>query len=55
MSGEALCALGDGEFTLVPRGAAGQVVPLAVRVPARIPAALRAPIPASTPGHQGQP
>jgi len=55
VSGEALCALGDGEFTLVPRGAAGQVVPLAVRVPARIPAAVRAPIPASTPGRQGQP
>jgi hypothetical protein len=45
VTGEALCALGEGEFTLVPRGAtgqAGQLVPLAVSVPARIPGPLAA-------------
>jgi hypothetical protein len=57
VTGEALCALGDGEFALVPRGAAGRpavaaragpaghpgrVVPLAVSVPARIPGPLAA-------------
>jgi hypothetical protein len=39
VGGEALCALGDGEFTLITRGTAGTegtVVPLALRVPARV-------------------
>jgi len=37
VSGEALCALGEDEFTLVPRADVHRVVPLAVSVPARIP------------------
>ena len=38
VTGEDLCALGEDEFTLVPRADTGRVVPLAVSVPARIPA-----------------
>jgi hypothetical protein len=38
VTGEDLCALGENEFTLVPLAPAGRVVPLAVSVPARIPA-----------------
>lgn len=62
VTGEALCALGEGEFTLVPRGAAGrtgqagqpgQVVPLAVTVPARIPDPLAAPGPGAGGGDSG--
>jgi hypothetical protein len=45
VTGEDLCALGEGEFTLVPRADAGRVVPLAVSVPARIPARQVAPGP----------
>jgi hypothetical protein len=45
VTGEDLCALGEGEFTLVPRADAGRVVPLAVSVPARIPARQLAPGP----------
>jgi hypothetical protein len=37
VTGEQLCALGDGEFTLVPGADGGQMVPLATSVPARIP------------------
>jgi len=37
VTGEDLCALGEDEFTLVPRAEAGRVVPLAVSVAARIP------------------
>jgi len=37
VTGEDLCALGEGEFTLVPGAGGGQVVPLATSVPARIP------------------
>ncbi len=37
VTGDDLCALGEDEFTLVPRAAAGRVVPLAVSIPARIP------------------
>jgi len=45
VTGEDLCALGEDEFTLVPRADAGRVVPLAVSVPARIPARHVAPGP----------
>ena len=37
VTGEALCALAEDEFTLVPRADVRRVVPLAVSVPARIP------------------
>jgi hypothetical protein len=37
VTGEQLCALGDGEFTLVPGADGGRMVPLATSVPARIP------------------
>jgi hypothetical protein len=37
VTGEDLCALGEGEFTLVPGADAGRVVPLAASIPARIP------------------
>jgi hypothetical protein len=43
VTGEDLCTLGEDEFTLVPRADAGRVVPLAVSVPARIPARQAAP------------
>jgi hypothetical protein len=43
VTGEDLRALGEQEFTLVPRADAGRVVPLAVSVPARIPARQVAP------------
>ena len=36
VTGDDLCALGEDEFTLVPRADAGRVVPLAVSIPARI-------------------
>jgi hypothetical protein len=39
VAADALCALGDGQFTLITRGAAetaGTVVPLALHVPARV-------------------
>ncbi len=45
VTGEDLCALGENEFTLVPCASAGRVVPLAVSVPARIPAHQAAPGP----------
>jgi hypothetical protein len=45
VTGEDLCALGEDEFALVPRADAGRVVPLAVSVPARIPAGQVAPGP----------
>jgi hypothetical protein len=38
VTGEDLCALGEDEFTLVPRADADRVVPLALSIPARIPA-----------------
>jgi hypothetical protein len=47
VTGEDLCALGDEEFTLVPRADAGRVVPLAVSVPARIPGGF--PVPGDPP------
>jgi hypothetical protein len=47
VTGEDLCALGEDEFTLVPRADAGRVVPLAVSIPARIPARQVAPTPAA--------
>jgi hypothetical protein len=37
VTGEDLCALGEGEFTLVPGPDGGRVVPLAASIPARIP------------------
>ena len=37
VTGEDLCALREGEFTLVPGAGGGRVVPLAASVPARIP------------------
>jgi hypothetical protein len=37
VTGEDLCALGEGEFTLVPGAGGGRMVPLATSVPARIP------------------
>jgi len=37
VTGEDLCALGEGEFTLVPGAGAGPLVPLATSIPARIP------------------
>jgi hypothetical protein len=37
VTGEELCALGEGEFTLVPGADGGRMVPLATSVPARIP------------------
>jgi hypothetical protein len=37
VTGEELCALGEGEFTLVPGAGGGRMVPLATSVPARIP------------------
>jgi hypothetical protein len=37
VSGEELCALGEGEFTLVPGADGGRLVPLATSIPARIP------------------
>jgi hypothetical protein len=43
VTGEDLCALGEDEFTLIPRAKAGRVVPLAVSVRARIPARQVAP------------
>lgn len=50
VTGDALCTLGEGEFTLVPRAAdASRVVPLAVSVPARIPARQAAPMPGPVP------
>jgi len=45
VTGEDLCALGEDEFTLVPRADTSRVVPLAVSVPARIPAGLVSPGP----------
>jgi hypothetical protein len=38
VTGDDLCALGEDEFTLVPRTDARRVVPLAVSIPARTPA-----------------
>jgi hypothetical protein len=38
VTGDDLCALGEDEFTLVPRTDVRRVVPLAVSIPARIPA-----------------
>jgi len=49
VTGEDLCALAEGEFTLIPRANAGRVVPLAVSVPARIPARQAAPGPGDPP------
>jgi len=37
VTGEDLCALGEGEFTLVPGAGGGRMVPLATSIPARIP------------------
>jgi hypothetical protein len=37
VTGEDLCALGEGEFTLVAGAGAGRLVPLATSIPARIP------------------
>jgi hypothetical protein len=37
VTGEDLCSLGEGEFTLVPGADGGRVVPLAASIPARIP------------------
>jgi hypothetical protein len=37
VTGEELCALAEGEFTLVPGADGGQMVPLATSIPARIP------------------
>ena len=37
VTGEELCALGEGEFTLVPGADFGRMAPLAMSVPARIP------------------
>jgi hypothetical protein len=37
VAGEELCALGEGEFTLVPGADGGRMVPLATSIPARIP------------------
>jgi hypothetical protein len=37
VTGDDLCALGEGEFTLVPGADGGPVVPLAASIPARIP------------------
>jgi hypothetical protein len=37
VTGEELCALGEGEFTLVPGAGGGRMVPLATGIPARIP------------------
>ena len=37
VTGEELCALGEGEFTLVPGADGARMVPLATSVPARIP------------------
>jgi len=37
VTGEELCALGAGEFTLVPGADGGRMAPLAMSVPARIP------------------
>ena len=37
VTGEELCALGEGEFTLVPGADGGRMAPLAMSVPARIP------------------
>jgi hypothetical protein len=50
VTGEDLCALGEDEFTLVPRADAGRVVPLAVSIPARIPARQVAPGPGAADG-----
>jgi hypothetical protein len=53
VTGDALCALGEGEFTLVPRATdASRVVPLAVSVPARVPARQAAPAPGAV-GEEG--
>jgi hypothetical protein len=37
VTGDDLCALGEGEFTLVPGAGGGRMVPLATSIPARIP------------------
>jgi hypothetical protein len=55
VTGEDLCALGEDEFTLVPRADAGRVVPLAVSVPARIPAGQVAPGPGAAAVPPGEP
>jgi hypothetical protein len=54
VTGEDLGALGEDEFTLVPRADARRVVPLAVSVPARIPARQVAPGPEAA-GGDGRP
>jgi hypothetical protein len=52
VTGEALCSLGEDEFTLVPRADASRVVPLAVSVPARIPARREAAGPGAADGDE---
>jgi hypothetical protein len=50
VTSEDLCALGEDEFTLVPRADVARVVPLAVSIPARIPARQPAPEPGAADG-----
>ena len=49
VAGDDLCALAEDEFALVPRADASRVVPLAVTIPARIPAR-QPPLEAAGPG-----
>lgn len=53
VTGEAMCALRDGEFILIRRAAPDGVVPLAVSVPARIPGGRQPVTPAWSAGDRG--